>query len=210
MDRCLDAGAGPEYLLLFWGNITPLMVAAGGLGLVWAFAAAAGAYWPSAHLLAVVGAWGLFGGVSPADRYLVHPLAHAWVAYRIHRHKPGYHPWALVAVGASAVVSAGASIAVASSAARCDGWSTVVACAVAVGVGVAVDASLRWWKYLALVESAAITLVVAANPLECVSPVPPLLVGRLGLLVGRLGRCVCCSHGSLRVHHGPRHDTCSH
>lgn len=165
----MDAGAGPGYILLFWGNITPLMVAAGGLGLVWAFAAAVGAYWPSAHLLAVIGAWGLFGGVSPADRYLVHPLAHAWVAYRIRRHKPNYHPWALVAVGVSAVVSAGASIAVASSAARCDGWSTVVACVVAVAVGVAVDASLRWWKYLALVESAAITLVVAANPLECVA-----------------------------------------
>jgi len=28
---------------------------------------------------------------------------------------------------------------------------------------------MRWWRYAALVESAAIMLVVAANPLECVA-----------------------------------------
>ena len=166
MDRCTAAGAGPGYLLLFWGNITPLMVAAGGLGLVWAFAAAVAAAWPSAHLLAVVGTWGLFGGVSPADRYFVYPAAHAWVAWRIHRHTPAYHPWAIVAVGVSAAAMAMASIAVAASMSACDGWPTVAACAVAIAVGVSVDASLRWWRYIALVESAAIMLVIAANPLE--------------------------------------------
>jgi len=142
------------------------MVAAGGLGLVWAFAAAVAAEWPSAHLLAVVGAWGLFGGVSPADRYLVYPVVHAWVAWRIYQHKPLYHPWAIVAVGFSAAASLTAAIAVAALGSACDGWTTAVSCGVAVAVGISVDASLRWWRYIALVESSAIMLVVAANPLE--------------------------------------------
>jgi len=69
MDRCEASSGHPGEVLLFWGQMSPTLVAVAVVGLAWAYAAAAAARWPSAHLLAIVGITGLFGGVSTTDRY---------------------------------------------------------------------------------------------------------------------------------------------
>lgn len=175
--------------------MSPTLVAVAVVGLAWAYAAVAAARWPSAHLLAIVGAVGLFGGVSTTDRcvaaapirpagaagrdasthrtdpprwcrYLTHPAVHAFVAYQIATGEGvAYRRWALGAIAASAALSVGVGVGVAVGDA-CDGPATVAALVAATVVGLGVDVSFSWHKYWAVAEAAAIFVIIGADPLD--------------------------------------------
>jgi hypothetical protein len=110
---------------------------------------------------------GFFGGVSPADRYWVHPATHLWVLWRVyHKRKKQKHLYKnLSLISISLIISISSTISYFNGSA-CDGAFTKVSLGFMVASGILVDRSFSLFKYYALLETTAVFLLIAADPLE--------------------------------------------
>ena len=102
-------------------------------------------------------------------RYLVIPIIHGWVIWRVLRARTTteFSTPIVAAVAVSLVVAFGVALDVwVNGNDRCDAWPTMLSCIVMIVVGLAADRSFSWRRYVSWVEAAAIFIVIAANPLE--------------------------------------------